>query len=283
MRALLSVMLSETPLRGEHDAIAKVMERGVRKDVSFDASLYDAGAVERLREAWRWRMAFEHRSSTVFSQLAGQLVEANATIDAKVVMLRLAQDELRHTETCGEVIRAMGGDSTVEIDTDVPPLARHPGTSAEERALRNVIYTTCMSEMVACARFVDTLDRMSDPYLREQTRRLLSDEVMHGQFGFHYLTAWKPWLDANPDTVRSIEKFLTIGFFTLEQELAPTPPFGRPPTPDEDAMGLDSSERAREVFYGTIEHAVIPGLERFGIDAGKAYRERRAPGSTSVR
>jgi len=46
-----------------------------------------------------------------------------------------------------------------------------------------VLYTTSCSEMVACARFVATLDRMSDPYLREVNRRLLADEVLHGRIG----------------------------------------------------------------------------------------------------
>jgi hypothetical protein len=29
-----------------------------------------------------------------------------------------------------------------------------------------------------------------------------------------------------------------------------------------------------ETFYATLEGAIVPGLERFGIEAGTAWRER---------
>ena len=35
----------------------------------------------------------------------------------------------------------------------------------------------------------------------------------------------------------------------------------------EIALGADDPTLAREVFYGTIEGAVIPGLERLGVSA----------------
>ncbi len=267
--------LSETPLAQEHQRVAAALERvTVDPSVRFDASLYPADTVAEVREQWRARMIFEHRSSTVFSQLADQLFEANASLDAKVVMLRMAQDELRHTLTCAEVVEALGGEPEGEADLTLERLAEHPGVSLEQRALRNVIFTTCCSEMVACARFVAVLDRMSDPYLRQVNRRLLADEILHGQFGFHYLEAWRPWLEANPDELVALERFLEVGFATLERELAPTGPFV-PPTEPEIALGADDPALAREVFYGTITGAVVPGLERLGVPAHRAWHARR--------
>ncbi len=200
----LTVRLSGTPLEKELAAVQAGLERVARTDTRFDASAWSAAAVESVRKQWQFRMMVEHRSSMVFSQLAQQLFEANASLDAKVVMMRMAQDELRHTGTCAEVIEALGGEAEVEADLTVEPLARHGNATPEERALRNVIYTTCMSEMVACSRFVATLDRTTDPYMRDAMRRLLSDEILHGQFGFHYLAAWRPWLDEHPDVRASI-------------------------------------------------------------------------------
>ncbi|MEO7096734.1 MAG: ferritin-like domain-containing protein, partial [Polyangiales bacterium] len=227
--------------------------------------------------AWRARMEGEHRSTTVFSSLASQLIEANATLDAKTVMLRMAQDELRHTETCGEVVSALGGGSTCMMDVSVAKLARHRGCSPEERALRNVIYTTCLSEMVAVARLVDELDATKDPFLRDATRRLLADEVLHGQFGFLYLEAWRPWLETHGDVVASLETYLTHAFAVLEEALA-----GRAGktsrvrfTADERALGLAGTVSPHTIFHDTITHAVVPGLERFGIDATRAWKKRR--------
>ena len=129
-------------------------------------------------------MTDEYGSTTVFSSLVGQLVEANATLDASAVVLEMAQDELRHAEICGQVVRALGGSSSAERDTAVSPIALHPGCSPEERALRNVL-VTAISESYSCSFFVASLERMTDPYLRAITRELLADEVLHGCFGFY--------------------------------------------------------------------------------------------------
>lgn len=270
----LSVARSGTPLDAERDAIEIGLARVPPSALTFDRTKWDPAAIATLATQWTARMAFEHRSTMVFSQLAAQLFEANASLDAKIVMLRMAQDELRHTASCARVLEALGAPTEVEAPLDVQPLARHEGVSIEERALRNVIYTTCMSEMVACARFVATLDHTTDPFMRDVCRRLLADEVLHGQFGFHYLEAWRPWLDAHPDANAGIERYLVHAFAVIEGELAPSPPF-RPLTPDEIALGADDPKLAREVFYATTEHAIVPGLERLGLAAGKSWRERR--------
>lgn len=275
-RTLLGLAGSATPLEKEYRAVCEAMSRVQHKEVRFDAGAYDPRAVEKVREMWRERMAFEHRSTAVFSQLAAQLMEANASLDAKVVMLRMAQDELRHTETCGLVVEALGAKASYSTDLTVAPLAVHRGCTPEERALRNVLYTTCLSEMVAVARFVDALDTMTDPFLRESTRLLLSDEILHGQFGFHYLQAWRPWLDEHPEVIAGLERYLRHAFVILEEALAGPPPDLAPEvTPDEIALGFSDPDRSRDVFYGTMQEAVVPGLERLGVGAEKAWRTRQ--------
>jgi hypothetical protein len=270
----LSVQLSGTPIETELATINAGLQRIEAPLEPFDASPYPPAAILQVRNEWMRRMVVEHRSSMVFAQLAQQLFEANATLDTIVVMMRMAQDELRHTATCAEAIVTLGGEARVETDFVVEPLARHGAATAEERALRNVIYTTCLSEMVACARFVATLDHTTDPYLRGMVRRLLADEVLHGQFGFHYLTAWSPWLDGHPDVRRSLERYLVHAFAVLEEELAPKPPFAAPSAAVR-ALGGADPELAREVFYGTVQGAIVPGLERLGLEAERAWTERQ--------
>ena len=274
----LRTTLSGTALEAELRTVEQGLAR-TRPDPSlrFDPAPWDARLVAHVAGQWQARMIFEHRSSTVFSQLAGQLFEAGATLDAKIVMLRMAQDELRHAVTCAEVVRALGGDAEPQVDLRVESLATHAGVSPEERALRNVVFTTSCSELVACARFVETLEHVEDAYLRQAFRTLLADEILHAQFGFHYLEAWRPWLDAHPDARASLERFLTVAFATLERELAPRPPWPRLPAQlaaQYRALGGDDPERAHAVFHGTIEGAVLPGLTRFGIDAERCWRER---------
>jgi hypothetical protein len=275
-RGTLVITGSGTALEKEYRTICDAMARCAWPNDRFDAAAYDPRAVANARAQWLERMAFEHRSTTVFSTLAAQLMEANATLDAKTVMLRMAQDELRHTETCGSVVRALGGVPEREVELTVAPLAMHRGCSAEERALRNVIYTTCLSEMVAVARLVDSLDNTRDPFLRDATRALLSDEVLHGQFGFLYLEAWRPWLESHAEVRASLHRYLRHALAVLEQALAGAPRREHAaPTDDERALGLTEIERSRAVFYDTMQGAVLPGLDRFGIDATDAWKSRR--------
>jgi len=272
--SLLRPLSSDAGLADEARAIDEALSRAAPLPATFNAAAYDPSAVARACEEWRRRMAFEYRSSMVFAQLAPQLHEAGSSLDAQVVMLRMAQDELRHTRTCALVLEAMGGVVAAEHDPRVSPLATHGGVMLEERALRNVLYTTCLSEMVACARFVATLDHTTDPLVREALRRLLGDEVLHGQFGFHYLASMGPWLDEHREVRRSLERYLVHAFWVLESELAPRGSFA-PLTTDEKALGIGDPTLAREVFHGTIEGAVVPGLERLGLDAGTSWRSRR--------
>jgi hypothetical protein len=271
----LTAELSDTPLAKEYAALREALARCGTTAERFDAAAYDPRAVRACAGMWLQRMEVEHRSTTVFAQLASQLMEANASLDAKAVMLRMAYDEMRHTENCADVVRALGVEPETPTDVSCAPLATHKHSTPEQRALRNVIYTTCMSEMVAVARFVDTLDEMQDPWLRDRTRILLADEVLHGQFGFHYLTAWRSYLEARPEEVRSLERYLVHAFSVIEDALAGPPARRIERTADERALGLSDPARSREIFYQTMEHATVPGLERFGIDAGRSWRERR--------
>jgi hypothetical protein len=218
-------------------------------------------------------MDSEYRSTSVFSGLAAQLMEAGASLDAVAVVLRMAQDEIRHAELCGQVVLALGGEPRIE-PKDVAPIPRHPDCGPEERALRNVVYGCCLSEIVNTARFVDTLDTMTDPYLRDVTRELLSDEVLHGQFGFHYVEVWRDWLAEHPDVRASLGRYLRHAFAVFEQQLsgADAPP--KALSPDERAIGLPDPARLPETFYQTVTGAIVPGLERLGIEAGRAWMER---------
>jgi hypothetical protein len=211
---------------------------------------------------------------TVFSALASQLVEANATLDATAVTLRMAHDELVHAEACAGVVEAMGGVGRRMRETDVVLIARHPGCSAEERALRNVVFATCLSEMTSVTYFIAALDRMEDPYLRDRTRQLLSDEVLHGSFGFAYLEAWRPFLEQSPAARAGISSYLRFAFAVVEREFARGEHGHYELTPDDLALGVVHPGLAGEVFRATMTEAVVPGLARFGLAAEDAWRRR---------
>lgn len=263
-----------TPIADEYRArVARAGRRPpVHHELAFALEAYDPVSVREASARWKKRMTDEYGSTTVFSSLVAQLVEANARLDASAVVLEMAQDEFRHAEICGRVVRALGGDPQCERDTRVVPIALHPGCSPEERALRNVI-VTAISESYSCAFFVASLERMSDPFLRAVTRELLADEVLHGTFGFHYVQAWSDWLRARPDVRASISRYLRLVFATCERAFVRDAGAG-PRGAHGDALGLVPIEESREMFEATMETAAAPSLERFGLDAIRAWRTR---------
>jgi hypothetical protein len=186
----------------------------------------------------------------------------------------MAHDEFVHAEACARTVVAMGGVARRMRDTNVVPIARHPGCSAEERALRNVIFATCLCEMFSVAYFIAALDRMKDPYLRDVTRQLLSDEVLHGSYGFAYLEAWAPFLESRPAVRASISSYLRFAFAVVEREFCRDEHRHLDLSPDDIALGVVEPGLSTEVFRATMAEAVVPGLERFGLAAEVAWSRR---------
>ena len=269
----LTLAGSGTALEGEYRRAIDALLRCPAQPAAFDAARYDPAAVAEARELWQSRMRSEHDSVPALLALADQLIEAGATNDAQGVVLRMALDELRHTEICGEAVRALGGDPTCGPRPTVR-LPVWPGVSPEERALRNVIFGNALIETVNTANLVDLHDTMSDPCLREATRQLLSDEVQHAAFGFDYLSAWAPWLAERPEVTASLDRWLRRAFGELERARSPSAPEPRALTADEAALGIPDPARVTLVLHQTVEGAIVPALSGFGLDAAAAWRER---------
>ncbi len=275
MLAAFTAELTGTAIEREYRALASSIARVRPSDVRFDRGAYDPRSVARARAHWSGRMVDEYTSTTVFTTIAAQLMEANAPLDATAVALRMGQDELVHAEACARVVTALGGKVSRMRDTGVTAIARHPGCSAGERALRNVLFAS-LSEMHSVAYFIASLDGMTDPFLRDVTRQLLSDEVLHGSFGFLYLETCRPWLERDAAARRSIARYLRFGFAVAERAFVGAGSSSAEPFPDDAKLGLVSPGLAADVFRRTMAEAVVPGFERFGIPAGDAWRTRTA-------
>ena len=265
---------SGTPIAEEYRRAVEALARCATQPAPFDASRYDPAAVAEAREMWRVRMRAEHASVPTLAALAGQLADAGASLDAQGVVLRMALDELRHTEICADAVRALGGDPSDEAGEEVHRISAWPGVSPEERALRNVLFGNAMIEMVNAANLVDILDSMSDPCLREATRQLLADEVQHAAFGFDYLEDWGPWLAARPEVRRSLDGWLRLAFGELEKARSGAALGARALTADQVALGIADPARLTLVLHHTVEGAIVPALEAFDLDAGTAWRDR---------
>ena len=89
---------------------------------------WDDRAVGFAADNWRDRMVHEHESAAVFTGLLPQLMEAEAALDFKTVIVRSGLDELRHAGLCGQVVDYLGAESTAEADLQIESLPQHTDT-----------------------------------------------------------------------------------------------------------------------------------------------------------
>jgi hypothetical protein len=218
-------------------------------------------------------MGTEYDSTSTFIDLGRELRAIAAPIDVQGLVLRMAQDELRHASIAAAVVEAMGGEAKIETAGGGAP-AHHADCGPDEAALRTVVYGCCLSETVNAGRLAKQVGETRDPFVRAALRLLLADERRHAQFGFHYLESRRAWLDAHPEVRQSLARYLRIGLAHLEQYMGAVPVDARLLTDEERAIGLPDPTELSKTFQEIVLNACLPGLERFGIAAGEAWRSR---------
>jgi hypothetical protein len=239
---------------------------------AFDPAPYSASALARAKHLWTVRATAEHESALIFTGMLPFALEAGADLDTQAVIIGMAEDELRHAAICADVARSLGAEPAAASPPAIPRTAR----PVAEQFLKQVVYGNCMTETVNVARLVDASESARDPSMQQALRALLSDEVRHARFGFALLADWGRRLTGEPEVRQAIDQFLPQAFAGLERTLsgvgAPSDGFG----PDDLALGSPDPARLAEVFFRTVEEAVVPGLEHAGFAAAAAWRSRRS-------
>lgn len=225
------------------------------------------------RRTWLGRMVNEYRSGAVFEHTAKVLARAGCHAQVVDTCLGFAAEERNHGVLCGAVVVRAGGEARAVVAPE-EPFPEHADTTARVAAVRNLISISCMAETVAVALVGDERERMPEGPLRELLTRIWADEIGHARFGWRTVAALLPELDA--DEREAVNAYLPVAFEHLERhELAHLPVAFRAP-PRGDEVGLCSGLEARELFYATVEHAVVSGLEALGLPAAEAWSRRSA-------
>jgi hypothetical protein len=269
----LTAALSGTPIADEYRFVDVALRPCEPTSHTFDPSRHRPEAIQKAQRWWLAAMRSEYESASVFIDMATQLRQIASPLDVQTVVLRMAQDELRHAAICARVVEALGGEAKISAGR-LPRTMPHPDCGADESVLREIIHGCCLSETVNVARLAKSVGEVGDPFIRDAFRLLLADERLHAQFGFYYLESRRTWLDAHPEIVRSLGRFLRYALATLEQHMGAVPLDARPRTEAELAIGLPDLTEQSSTFQETIINASVPGLERFGIEASAAWRDR---------
>lgn len=230
-----------------------------------------------LREAalatWRGRMINEYSSSRVFEGLARHARRAGVDETRVREIETFAEEERTHGVLCGAVVEALGGEACAPF-RDEHDYPEHHDVGALEGFLRNVLSIACMSETVAVALIGAEREEMPEGELRALLTGIWSDEVGHARFGWRLVQELVPALD--DAAKKRLEAYLAVAFEHVERhELAHLPLESNPPAEGAE-LGLCSGSDARELFYATIQEAVIPGLEAVGLRAKDAWEKRLA-------
>jgi hypothetical protein len=269
----LTAALSDTPIADEYRFVDSALRQCEPIEHVFDPALHPPQVIDKARGWWLAAMRTEYDSASTFIDIATLVRQVADPLDVQTVVLRMAQDELRHATICSRVIEALGGQAKIPA-VQLPRAGIHRDCGADESVLRTIIYGCCLSEMVNVVRLAKSVGEVADPFIRDAFRLLLADERLHAQFGFHYLAHRRAWLEARPEVARSLGRYLRYAFAELEQVMGVVPANGQARTDAERAIGLPDLTDLSATFQETILNACIPGLERFGIEAGTAWRRR---------
>ncbi|MBK8172306.1 MAG: hypothetical protein IPK60_18445 [Sandaracinaceae bacterium] len=277
----LRVAVGDSALRVEHDRLFRVaLRRG--KDDNFLESrdkisgTYTDRALAAARSLWSRRLIQEHQSAAVFARLLPQLIEAEASLEFKTTVLRMSMDELHHAAICGRVLDALSAAPEIETELATEALPEHADASPLERALRNVMFVSCLSETYAVAITAEEKQNVREPIISRAIERIHADESLHARFGWHYLAEYIPHL--SPEALQRTNAYLRVAFGYLQaKELEAMPLAGSFPQALIDecaALGVSDTNDARSLFFETVTHVIIPELEKLGLDATTAWRNR---------
>jgi len=215
-------------------------------------------------EAWAFRARVEQEAALRFDQLAAIVAGFDPGSPVPAMMRGAADDERRHTELCAGLAEGLGSPVALDPGAELPPIAPR-SLSARQAALYEVVAACCITETESMATLTTLLAGEPEPEVREVLHEISRDEVVHARIGWAHLS--RESVAAEVAFLGPLVPGMLAG--TIDPGL-----FG-PPPPDEDPegllrLGVLPLAKKREVFLGTLEQVVFPGLERFGVDAGPA-------------
>jgi rubrerythrin len=235
-----------------------------------------AEAVRTLAaSAWSFRWRVELEAEARFARLAHRLERAGASATVVELARRASRDERRHAERCAGLAAAHG--QPVSGEPPPPPEVAPAGLPPPDALLYELVAACCVAETGSVAVLTSLLASARDPGLRAVLRELAVDEVAHARLGWAYLagehrrgaTAF-----LGPLLPAMLRGSIDDDFFEPVESWREDPALL-------DAGVLPHAAR-RDLFVGTLEQVIFPGLEGAGVDTGAGRdwlaSRRRAPG-----
>jgi bacterioferritin (cytochrome b1) len=228
-----------------------------------------ADAVETLaRRLWANRLVSELEAAQRFAALIPTLETLGASRAIVAMVEQAAADELRHANSCRELVRHFGG--TPQPSAAAIRLRRvaPPSVHGRDSVLYEIVAQSCVTETLSTALLGELVTRARDPVCRQVMHSILCDEVNHSRLGWAYLAeehARGARDCVGPFLPSLLDATLGAGFLSSRAALDPQ-------LTELAGLGsLELSERQR-IVRETLVHVIFPGFDRFGIDTAPGRR-----------
>jgi hypothetical protein len=225
----------------------------------------------RVAAAWAFRTRVERDAAERFARIATAIASFDMDSPVIALMERAAGDERRHQDLCARLAETYG--ERVDDDWSPPASIVPRGLGPREGVLYEVVASCCITETESVATVATLLAADAEPAVRSVLHEIARDEVVHGRMGWTHLAR-----EATAMDVSFLARFVPAMLSgTVDDSLFTA----SAPDPDEAELvrhGVLAPGRKKEIFVGTLEEVVFPGLERCGIDAApaRAWLARRA-------
>ena len=220
-------------------------------------------AVRRLAgQAWAFRTRVEQDAARRFERLAAAIAGFDPGSPIPPLLLGAAEDEKKHAEICAALCASYG--QTPEAASERTEIA--PGTLGLRAAvLYEIVAACCISETESVATLATLLSREAEPQVERALREIARDEVSHGRMGWAHLAR-----EAERTDVSFLSPLIPAMLAGSVEDALFAPADPERESADLLRHGVLPHSQKREVFVGTLESVVLPGLEKFGVDPGPA-------------
>ena len=213
-------------------------------------------------EVWALRARVEHEAARRFDRLAAAIPRFDPESSIPALLRTAADDERRHAALCTDLAAAYGHRAhDPENDARVAP----PGLTARDAVLYEMVAACCITETESVATVTTLLARSLDPNVEKVLRAIARDEVGHGRMGWAHLAR-----EASRRDVAFLAQWVPAMLSGSVEDALFSPAESKSEPDDLLRHGIFPVARKREVFVGTLEEVVFPGLERFRINVRPA-------------
>jgi hypothetical protein len=221
-----------------------------------------------VQAAWQERVRTEFRSIQIMTRFLTEVTGAGDPLDIYASAADLVRDEVRHTELCASVCRALGVGAGLPDPVALPDSRAFLESPFPERALATALSMLVVNETVSTAFIRDLLERCDYEPIRRVLAATLDDESSHGEFGWDYARASLARFDAGsrPAWRRLVDVTLEPHRAHARRALERNSPSND--GPDEARLarfGLLSPARQAQVFMTCWEAQLAPRLRELDL------------------